>query len=157
RTVSMRYVHVLAGVAFSIGAAGCTSAPEPAPTPAATEAPAAARVYVSNETGGTVDVLDAATGTIEARIQVGKRPRGIRLSNDGTRLYVALSGSPISPPGVDESTLPPPDRAADGIGVVDIATRTLVRTYPSGQAPESFDLSPDGRMLYVSNEESAEM
>ena len=34
--------------------------------------------------------------------------------------------------GVDESKLPPADRSADGVGVVDLATRKLVRTLPSG-------------------------
>ena len=72
-------------------------------------------------------------------------------------MLVALSGSPIAGPGVDESKLPPADRAADGIGVVDLATRKLVRTLKSGQDPEAFDLSPDGKTLYVSNEETAEM
>ena len=115
------------------------------------------RVYVSNETAGTVAVIDPATGNVLAAIPVGKRPRGLRVSRDGKQLYVALSGSPIAPPGVDESTLPPADRSADGIAVVDIATRKIVRTIPSGQDPEAFDLSPDGRWLYVSNEETAEM
>jgi hypothetical protein len=41
----------------------------------------------------------------------------VRLAPDGRTLYVALSGSPKVPPGGDESNLPPPDRAADGIGV----------------------------------------
>ena len=36
-------------------------------------------------------------------------------------------------------------------------TRKLVRTLQSGQDPEAFDLSPDGKTLYVSNEETAEM
>ena len=72
-------------------------------------------------------------------------------------MLVALSGSPIAGPGVDESKLPPADRKADGIGVVDLATRKLVRTLQSGQDPEAFDLSPDGKTLYVSNEETAEM
>jgi YVTN family beta-propeller protein len=114
-------------------------------------------LYVSDETQGTVVVIDGATGAIEARIAVGKRPRGLKLSADGTRLFVALSGSPIAGPGVDESTLPPADRSADGIGVVDLATRKVVRMYPSGQDPETFDVSPDGTRLYVSNEETAEM
>ena len=43
------------------------------------------------------------------------------------------------------------------MGVVDLAARKLVRTYSSGQDPESFDLSRDGKTLYVSNEESSEM
>ena len=49
-----------------------------------------------------------------------------------------------------------PKVAVEGT-VVDLETGELVRTYPSGQDPEAFDLSHDGRTLYVSNEETAEM
>ena len=115
------------------------------------------RVYVSDETGGTVVAIDPVSGQILHRIAVGKRPRGIRISRDGTRLFVALSGSPIAGPGVDESKLPPPDRTADGIGVIDLATHKVVRTYSSGQDPEAFDISPDGKTLFVSNEDAAQM
>lgn len=143
-------------VAAVAATAGCRNAPGGSVEPAAAPAPRE-RVYVSNETAGTVAVIDPVTGAIEAAIPVGKRPRGLKVSRDGTTLYVALSGSPIAPPGVDESTLPPADRSADGIGVVDLTTRTAIRTIHSGQDPEAFDLSPDGRWLYVSNEETAEM
>ena len=102
-------------------------------------------------------VVDADRGVVVARVPVGKRPRGVKLSHDGKLLYVALSGSPRAAPGVDESKLPPPDRAADGVGVVDLAARKLVRTYASGQDPESFDLSRDGKTLYVSNEDASEL
>ena len=119
--------------------------------------PAGPRVYVSDETGGAVVVIDPATAQVVEKIPVGKRPRGLKVSRDGKTLYVALSGSPIAGPGVDESKLPPADRAADGIGVVDLTTRKLLRTLPSGQDPESFDLSLDDQTLYVSNEETAEM
>ena len=137
--------------------------PSPAPadrTPPPNQRSAAAegvRVYVSDETGSAIVAIDAASATVVRRIAVGKRPRGIHLSHDGTLLYVALSGSPIAGPGVDESKLPPPDRAADGIGVVEIASGTLVRKYQSGQDPESFAISKDGRRLFVSNEDAAEM
>jgi YVTN family beta-propeller protein len=114
-------------------------------------------VYVSNEDEGTVVAIDPAAGRVLDRVAVGKRPRGMKLSRDGKRLFVALSGSPRGGPGVDESKLPPADRSADGVGVVDLATRKLVATFPSGQDPESFDLSPDGSTLFVSNEETAEM
>jgi YVTN family beta-propeller protein len=114
-------------------------------------------LYVSDEDGGAVLALDPGTATIVTRIPVGKRPRGMKLSRDGKWLYVALSGSPRGGPGVDEAHLPPPDRSSDGIGVVDLAANRLVATLPSGQDPESFDLSPDGKILYVSNEETAEM
>jgi YVTN family beta-propeller protein len=128
-----------------------------APKPPAAPSPSALRLYVSDETGGNVVVVDPEAGTVIERIAVGKRPRGLRLSRDGTQLLVALSGSPIGGPGVDESKLPPPDRTADGIGVVDLSTHKLVRTHHSGQDPESFDISPDGTKVYVSNEDAAEM
>src|SRR6516165_7508921 len=117
----------------------------------------AAELYVSGEESGEIVVVDTDKGEVTARIPVGKRPRGIKLSRDGKLLYVALSGSPRGGPGVDESKLPPADRSADGIGVVDLKARKLLRTIASGQDPEAFDLSRDGKLLFVSNEETAEM
>lgn len=115
-----------------------------------------ARMFVSNEDGNSISVVDAQTQAVVATIPVGKRPRGMRVSPDGRTLYVALSGSPKGGPGVDESKLPPPDRSADGIGVVDLASQKLVRTLPSGADPEAFDVSPDGKTLYVSNEDTGQ-
>src|SRR4029453_11360246 len=137
---------------------GSGRAPEPKAVAPAPAPPAPGpRLYVSGETEGTVLVIDPDGGRLLEKIPVGKRPRGMHLSKDGTMLYVALSGKPIAGPGVDESKLPPADLSADGIGVVDLAARKLVRTLPSGQDPESFDLSPDGATLYLSNEDTAEM
>jgi YVTN family beta-propeller protein len=113
------------------------------------------RIVVSNEDDGTIAVIDARSHELIATIPVGKRPRGLRVAPDGKTLYVALSGSPKAGPGVDAARLPPPDRTADGIGVVDLARLALVRVIPSGQDPESFDLA-GGELLVVSNEETAE-
>lgn len=124
---------------------------------ACSRAPDPRLLYVSAEDSGEVVVVDPTSAQVMARIAVGKRPRGIQVSRDGKRLFVALSGSPRGGPNVDESQLPPADRAADGIGVVDLASKKLERTLPSGQDPESFDLSLDGRTLYVSNEETAQL
>ena len=82
--------------------------------------PSAGRLYVTNEMSGDLSVIDVATRQVVRTIALGKRPRGIKPSPDGKRLCVALSGSPIAPPGTDESKLPPPDRKADGIGIVDV-------------------------------------
>ena len=114
-------------------------------------------MYVSNEDSGDISVIDTSSNRVVGSIRVGKRPRGMRVSPDGKTLYVALSGSPKAPPGVDESKLPAPDRSADGIGVIDLRTHRLVRTLRSGQDPESFDVSRDGKTLYVSNEETAQV
>jgi YVTN family beta-propeller protein len=170
RTVFISPFRRAAAAAFgaavlAFGTLSCSREPAPPPgatttpaaTPAATAIPPGPRLYVSDETGGAVVIVDPVGGQVLERITVGKRPRGIRVLRDGTTLLVALSGSPIAGPGVDESKLPPADRSADGIGVVDLKTRKLVRMLPSGQDPESFDLSPDEKTLYVSNEETAEM
>ena len=63
--------------------------------------------------------------------------------SDGQTLLVALSGSPIAGPGVDESKLPPADRKADGIGVVDLRAMKVSRIMTSGPDPETFAMSPD--------------
>jgi YVTN family beta-propeller protein len=114
------------------------------------------RLLVTNEDSGDVTVIDLAREEVTAKIAVGKRPRGIRVSPDGRLVFVALSGSVKSGPNVDESTLPPPDRGADGIGVLDTAQWKLVRVLKSGQDPEHFDISRDGKTLFVSNEETGE-
>lgn len=157
----MRNVVTAAGVSGLAALALSCGQPPPPPT-AEPAAPATLvadgpRLYVSDETGGAIVVIDPSTGQVLTRLPVGKRPRGLRVSHDGRQLFVALSGSPIAGPGVDESTLPPADRSADGIGVIDLTTGRLTRVLKSGQDPESFDLSPDGTVLYVSNEDAAEM
>ncbi len=102
------------------------------------------RIYVTNENSGDLSVIDGSTLELLATIPLGKRPRGIHASPDGKTIYVALSGSPIGGPGVDESKLPPPDRSADGIGVFDVRQGKLLRLIQSGKDPENFDLrSPE--------------
>ena len=117
-------------------------------------APVAERFYVSNEHGGTVVAIDPLRRAVVQTFAVGKRPRGLLLSPDGTKLYVAVSGSPIGGPGVDETKLPPADRKADGIGMVDLASGKVERVLHAGADPETFAMSPDGRTLYVSNEDT---
>lgn len=137
-------------------------AEQPAEREAAAPAPQAAPpalqgaygVYVTNEMSGDLTVIDPATNAAIATIPLGKRPRGIRSSPDRRHLYIALSGSPIAPPGVDESTLPPPDRAADGIGIVDAKALTLLRILRGPSDPEQTSVSRDGARLYIANEDA---
>ena len=124
------------------------TAPAPAPPPAPYY------VYVTNEQGGDLTVIHGGTNEVVATIPLGKRPRGVKVSPDGTQLFVALSGSPIAGPGVDESKLPPADKSADGIGIVDIATRKVVKMLHGGSDPESLSLSADGTRVYASNEDA---
>jgi YVTN family beta-propeller protein len=125
------------------------------PTEPVSEESSGYRIYVTNETTGDLSIIDSASLNVIATVPLGKRPRGIKASHDGKTIYVALSGSPIAGPGVDESTLPPADKSADGIGVFDVAQRKLVRVIKSGSDPENFDISKDGKLLYVSNEDAS--
>jgi YVTN family beta-propeller protein len=111
-------------------------------------------IYVTNERSGDLSEIDSSTFQVTT-IPLGKRPRGIHASPDGRFLYIALSGSPLAPPGVDESKLPPPDRSADGIGEFDVRQNKLVRVIESGIDPENFDITKDGKTLIVSNEDDA--
>jgi YVTN family beta-propeller protein len=148
-------------VLFAAGlfVAGCNSskAPEqPVPSvqapPAETSEP---RIYVTNEVSGDLSVIDSGNYNLLATVPLGKRPRGIHPSPDHKTIYVALSGSPIAGPDVDESTLPPPDKSADGIGVFDVAQNKVLRVISAGSDPENFDVSQDGTQIYVSNEDEA--
>jgi len=110
-------------------------------------------VYVTNEASGDLSVIDASNNEVIATVKLGKRPRGIHITPDKKNIYVALSGSPMAPPGVDEDTLPPPDKTADGIGIVDVDRNAFLRLMPVGSDPEEFAISPDGSKLYVANED----
>jgi YVTN family beta-propeller protein len=117
----------------------------------------AERAYVSNEDGQTVTVIDTAKAQVIATVGVGKRPRGLKLSKDGSHLYVALSGLPKCPPSVSDEECEKLERDlhADGIAVVDTATLKLREVLKAGSDPETFDLSADGRLLYITNEDAA--
>jgi YVTN family beta-propeller protein len=99
-------------------------------------------------------VINVRTDSVIATLDPGQRPRGIRIMPDGRSLVVAVSGSPRGGPGVDESKLPPADRSKDGLAVVDLATRQ-VRRLPGGIDPENFDISADGKTIYVANEDAS--
>ena len=73
---------------------GCSTeqpAPAAAPAPAAPSVPigSAGTLYVTNEISGDLSVVDVANQEVIATIKLGKRPRGLRPSPDGSLLYVA--------------------------------------------------------------------
>ncbi|MDQ6862065.1 MAG: beta-propeller fold lactonase family protein [Verrucomicrobiota bacterium] len=111
-------------------------------------------IYVSNERSGDVSVIDGATDEVTATFAVGKRPRGIHCAPDGKHVYVALSGSPRMAPGVDHERAPA-DKSADGIGVIDAATKQLTTKLSAGSDPEQFALTKDGKSAVIANEDQA--
>lgn len=116
----------------------------------------AGRAYVSNEDEHTVTVIDTDRNEAVATIQVGKRPRGLQVSHDGSLLYVALSGLPKCPPSVPDEECEKLERdlKADGVAAVDTKTLKVTKVYQAGSDPEQFDITPDGRIV-VANEDAA--
>lgn len=143
--------------ALRIAALACmTAAGAMAPLPEACASAGGYRVYVTNEGSGDVTVIDGQSLQVVATIPLGKRPRGIVADPGHRRLYVALSGSPLAGPGVDEKTLPPPDKRADGIAIIDARTNTVARVLRGSSDPEQLALSGDGRTLYVASEDTGQ-
>src|SRR5215210_7027050 len=113
-------------------------------------------IYVSNERSGDLSIIDAATDQVVTTIPVGKRPRGIHCAPDGTRIFVAVSGSPRMAPGVD-SERAAADKSADGLAVVDATQRRVVERWHAGSDPEQFAISKDGSLAFIANEDEASL
>jgi YVTN family beta-propeller protein len=112
-------------------------------------------VYVSNERSGDVSVIDGRSDLVVRTVPAGKRPRGIHCSADGTRVYVALTGSPNIGPGADRARAdsPRPDKAADGVGVIDTRTFEVMAKLEAGSDPEQFAVNGEGTRLFMANED----
>lgn len=125
----------------------CSREPQPGPA-------SGYRLYVSNELSGDLSVIDPVSRRGIGRIALGKRPRGLARSPDGRLLFIALSGSPIGGPGVDESRLRPADKAADGIAILDVASGRVLRVLRGISDPEQVAVSRDGGRLFVASEDT---
>lgn len=91
-------------------------------------------IYVSNEKDNTISVIDGESLEVVDTIEVGQRPRGIVLSNDGSILYMCTSDD-------------------NHVEVLDLDTKETLHTLPSGPDPELMALSPNGKFLYIANED----
>jgi YVTN family beta-propeller protein len=92
-------------------------------------------VYVSNERGRSISVVNDTTRQVEATIAVPGRPRGIQLSADGRTLYVALS---------DEAELVHGEQGglSDDVSVIDTTTLQVVGTVATGEGPWGIAVGP---------------
>jgi PQQ-dependent catabolism-associated beta-propeller protein len=101
-------------------------------------APARAQgtAYVSSEKDQALTMIDLGTLSVKGTIPTCKRGRHIQMTPDHL-IMVACSDS----------------NAAD---IIDPATGKSVRRIPLGDEPEAFDISPDGKTIFVSNEDDGE-
>ncbi len=93
-------------------------------------------VFISSEKDSVITVLDGKTQQQIGVIKACKRPRHMRLTQDRLRL-IAVCGD-------DGSAI-----------VVDLATKKVTDKIKLQEGVEIFDLSPDGKTLYFSNEDTA--
>ncbi len=103
---------------------------------ACTAAGAQGTAYVSSEKDDALTLIDLGTLTVKGTVPTCKRGRHVQATPDG-KLLVACTDS----------------NAAD---LIDPATNKSLRRIPLGDEPEAFDLSPDGKTIYVSNEDDGE-
>jgi len=92
-------------------------------------------VYVSSEKDDALTMIDLATLAIKGTIPTCKRGRHLQLTPD-RKLMLACSDSGVA-------------------DLIDPATGKSLRRIPLGDDPEAFDLSPDGKTIYVSSEDDA--
>ena len=107
-------------------------------SPLDAQAAGTGRIFVSNERGGGLTVLSATTYAVVGEVKTGLRPRGMVFSPDHKLLYVACGGS-------------------NAIDVVDVSRMKVIDRIRNIPDPETFDLDRQGRRLFISNEDSAEL
>lgn len=103
---------------------------------AAASAFAQGTAWVSSEKDDAVTLIDMATLAVKGTVPTCKRGRHIQRLPDGHVMLACTESN-----------------AAD---VFDPATAKSLRRVPLGDEPEAFDVSPDGRTIYVSNEDEGE-
>jgi len=130
-------------------------------------------LFAANWSGNDVSEIDLATGELRRRIPVSKTPRGLYATEDGLTLYVAgfdsgwldkvdlisgdvtavfKDGGALRHMVADESTgrLYISDMSKDVIWVYDMATGKTTKLADVDEKPNTIDLSPDGKVLFVS-------
>ena len=97
-------------------------------------------VYITNERSGDVTVIDPRDNQVIATIPVGKRPRGICADAHRSRLYVALSGSPITSPNEKKGA----ETAGVAVDPGNSSTNATTSSLPETERPITADWTTAG-------------
>jgi PQQ-dependent catabolism-associated beta-propeller protein len=103
--------------------------------------PSGPLAFVTNERDGTITVIDTGTDRVYSTIKVGGRLRGIRLSPDRTRIWVAISYPTNQTQGEDT------------IAELDLNGKMITK-YAAGTDPENFVVDNHATRLYIANEDA---
>ena len=155
----------------------CASWPRPRPCSWRSARAAEARtIYVSNEQGNSVSIVDGDRLELVKEVEVGERPRGIVLQprrqvpvhlrerrrhgpdpghRDAWRSSATLPSGPdpevivISPDGAKIYAANEDDNL---VTVIDVASRSVATEIPVGVEPEGMGISPDGKTIVNTSE-----
>lgn len=99
-------------------------------------------LYITNEAGNTVTVVDPSTGITVAVIPTGWAPTGIVANRAGSKVYVVNCGSLCTLSGGDYD---------NAVSVIDTATRAVTDVIRVGEDPTRIAINPEETRLYVTN------
>lgn len=124
--------RVAVAVTLGVVVTACSNGNQVSPrgTPTST-VPRAGSVWVANEGGDSLTVLDSATNTVARTLAGIKRPHNVQVSRDGATVY-AVSNS------------------EDIVVAIDPATYKVVAVAATGPAPAHVIEAPNGK-VYVTN------
>ena len=88
--------------------------------------------YITNTDSNTVSVIDTATNTVIATVNVGSYPFGVAVNPVGTKIYV-------------------PNEGSNDVSIIDTATNTVTATVKVGFGPHGAAVNPEGTKVYVTN------
>ena len=131
-------------------------------------------LYAANWSGNDVSIIDLKSGALKERIPTAKTPRGLWPTADGRYLYVAgfddgdlqridlrsgaiktlfVSHGAMRHLVADEKSgmLYASDMAKDVVWVCDMKTLKVTKFCDTDEKPNTIELSPDGKVLFVSN------
>lgn len=133
------------------------------------------RVYIGDDIGGRVLVIDGSTNTLMAAIPVGPHPRGLAVNSATNRIYVEVANSVVVING-DTNTVaatihnpvengfssalainPVTNRVyvanflENSVWVIDGTNNSVVATIGVGSLPRSVAVNPATDRIYVSN------
>ena len=136
--------------------------------------PDESRLYAANWSSDDVSELDTKSGKVLRRIKTVRTPRGLFLTADAKRLFVVgyedgeiqritlatgASRKFIKTGGamrhmvgdLEKGVLYADDMAKDTVFAIDLKTEKLTTHSRTDRLPNTIDLTPDGKVLYVSN------
>ena len=115
-----------------VGATGAKPGPAAASASALAERGSGGSSSPAARQEGQLRIFDPRTGAVLARAPLGRVPRGVAATPDGSAAWIALNGQ-------------------DEVVRVSAATGAVTRRLPTPRLPDAVAISPDGRRLLLSH------